>query len=799
MNTRNRYGAYLLLLGASIVLVLLLAYPEVNRSKAKALDTEIFTPSPDGLSTWYVFHEWHNDRWNCSKFHPASGSGRAADVPANQVLVGYINHYEGGSGPLPCEENSKDVFRGTIWFDVSKLSGKLPAAATATLNFKQVPGSVAAYDGSRSPIAKACKDRLFVANADWRKGWEGKGVVPEGEFVAPVDGCSGGCSIDVTDIINKWTTGAADNFGFVIAGENEDWLDKLIPNDNSVCETRYTDFTLTVTLKNAIHIGGLPTPSPTPIGRPGPGIPGGDTTALGACKNYALGATATAKNFTKDSVFPGLHFNPFYAIDGIRHTTTDGGNYWRDDSGLPTWLQIEFKDPATTIDEITVITIEDPGFEKATDPTDTQTFARSGVTAFDVKYFDGGGWVNVPGGSIKSNNRVVTKISFDPITTSMIRVVVNDAALDKEKVARIVELEACGHPSASSKKTGEKGFDSGIPAHTESAFGLLTTTFDTLQGTVSLNLPDDVAGGDTISGTVITEPKGTTKDEQAKNQDSLNGYVVEVAKEDTPADQRQGTKWAIPPMVQFIPVVLKNRNGDIVARTQVPVNQGTVVKPKPNGDYSTPPFGQAGRPISVAGPFDGDFNNTEVNLGNNTAQFLAESPRKVIVRSPANLVGPATIEVNEKSKVVARCHYQSIGVRLSADKLNLNRGEQTTLTVTLSGLEGATGPVPLQLTNASPSTVRMGGGDTQSINAQPQEISGGVFTVKRTLTGVKPGAFSINAVVNPTMFSKDGGGVWRTCGRGAHGPENTGPPPATTFGSTNVSFSILLNDVLRER
>src|SRR5256885_5827554 len=141
-------------------------------------------------------------------------------------------------------------------------------------------------------------------------------------------------------------------------------------------------------------------------------------------------------------------------------------------------------------------------------------------------------------------------------------------------------------------------------------------------------------------GTVITQPKGATKDEQAKNEDSLNGYVVEVAKQENPKQRQQGSKWVIPPATQFIPVVLKNREGKVVAQTQVPLGQGNVVKTKPNGDipdqgsYSTPPLGQAGRPVSVTGPFDGDFNNTAIKLGNNTAQFLAESHRKVVVRSP---------------------------------------------------------------------------------------------------------------------------------------------------------------------
>ncbi|MEP6920747.1 MAG: hypothetical protein ABI967_06455 [bacterium] len=309
----------------------------------------------------------------------------------------------------------------------------------------------------------------------------------------------------------------------------------------------------------------------------------------------------------------------------------------------------------------------------------------------------------------------------------------------------------------------------GLRVRTETAFGLTTTSFDTLEGTVSVNLPDDIAAGDTISGTVIAEPKGSTKDEQAKNEDSLNGYVVEVAKQETPRQQTPGSKWSIPPATQFVPVVLKTRQGKEVARSNVPIHQGNTYKPKtgqsPNGvgSYLTPQFGQAGRPVSVAGPFDGDFNNTWIKLEDQTAQFLAESPRKVVVKSPANLVGRATIVVNEQNHVVAKCSYQSLGIRLAADKLNLIRGEQTMLSATISGLNGVTSPVSMQLTNASPWTVRMEGGETQTITVQPEEIAGGSFTAKRSLTGVKAGGFTINAVVN----SNGPQGLMKPCEGGA--------------------------------
>ncbi|HEX8265680.1 MAG TPA: hypothetical protein VF596_09760, partial [Pyrinomonadaceae bacterium] len=58
---------------------------------------------------------------------------------------------------------------------------------------------------------------------------------------------------------------------------------------------------------------------------------------------------------------------------------------------------------------------------------------------FDVQYWNGSGWQTIPGGSITSNNKVITKLTFAPVTTNRIRVVVNNA---QSNYSRIVELEA---------------------------------------------------------------------------------------------------------------------------------------------------------------------------------------------------------------------------------------------------------------------------------------------------------------------------------------------------------------------
>src|SRR5947207_6115089 len=48
----------------------------------------------------------------------------------------------------------------------------------------------------------------------------------------------------------------------------------------------------------------------------------------------------------------------------------------------------------------------------------------------------------------------------------------------------------------------------GYQVESRSANGLNISTFTTPQGVIKVNLPDDMAAGDTISGTVTEEPNG---------------------------------------------------------------------------------------------------------------------------------------------------------------------------------------------------------------------------------------------------------------------------------------------------
>ena len=91
-----------------------------------------------------------------------------------------------------------------------------------------------------------------------------------------------------------------------------------------------------------------------------------------------------------------------------------------------------------TIGEIAIYSVADD-YSSTIEPTENTTFSLYGLRSFDVQYWNGSAWVNVPNGNVSSTDRVVTKLVFSPVTTNRIRVVVNYA---EAGYSRIVEVEA---------------------------------------------------------------------------------------------------------------------------------------------------------------------------------------------------------------------------------------------------------------------------------------------------------------------------------------------------------------------
>jgi hypothetical protein len=285
---------------------------------------------------------------------------------------------------------------------------------------------------------------------------------------------------------------------------------------------------------------------------------------------------------------------------------------------------------------------------------------------------------------------------------------------------------------------------SGSSAQTRQDGGIYTATLQTRQGTVKVNLPGDMAAGDTISGTVIAEPAGKTDKDKQQNAGVLEGYVIELEKQKFPVSGGVIQRVHLVPAVSAPLLILFDSKGKQIAVTPIVVLPSAPAAPS---TVNLPALGQTGRPLQIPGPFDGNSANTKAKIGGTDAKVIAESPRQLVVETPRNVVGPTEIKVTENGSATTG-PFRNLKIDLTAPKTSLLKGESTELHVQVSGLEGITQPIPIQLQNQSPSTVNLAGGNTQTIPIQPSQVTtGGIFNSTRVLTGVQNGSFNITATV----------------------------------------------------
>ena len=137
-------------------------------------------------------------------------------------------------------------------------------------------------------------------------------------------------------------------------------------------------------------------------------------------------------------------YAPAGAINGDRAGTNWGsGGGWNDATAgeYPDWLEVDFAS-TYSINQINVFTVQD-NFQAPVEPTDSMTFSQYGLTSFVVQYWTGTTWATVPGGTITGNTLVKRAVTFTPVSTQKIRVLVN-AAVDIW--SRITEVEALVAP-----------------------------------------------------------------------------------------------------------------------------------------------------------------------------------------------------------------------------------------------------------------------------------------------------------------------------------------------------------------
>jgi len=277
----------------------------------------------------------------------------------------------------------------------------------------------------------------------------------------------------------------------------------------------------------------------------------------------------------------------------------------------------------------------------------------------------------------------------------------------------------------------------------ETAGAIQFATFSLEAGAIYVNLPGDLAPGDRVSAVVNPIPAGAGGKDEKKHREELARYEVVLGETRAPASTRVRT-FTVPTDATTLPIVLLDRRGERVAEAKANVGPAMAI---PAG-YAVPEVAQGGGALRVSGPFDGDLSNSEARIGGQDADPMAESPRELLLRAPQEGSAGTPVEVRERGAVVTTGTYRNVGVRLAAGATNLHSGQRTTLTVTVSGVEGLRETLPVHVTNRSPSVVKMEGGDEQTLCVRPDEVGAtGTWTAKRGLTGIRLGGFSIDTEV----------------------------------------------------
>ena len=304
--------------------------------------------------------------------------------------------------------------------------------------------------------------------------------------------------------------------------------------------------------------------------------------------------------------------------------------------------------------------------------------------------------------------------------------------------------------------------------------GLSIVKLTTPHGVVQVFLPDDMRAGDTVSISGLVNPAGLTDAERARNQKALENTSLTLqmsAKGSgtlTPIDTigltggRRGRE-AYPGDVFYlhsrlldartdtINLNLKGKDGVVVGSANIRLAPRDQATPQvPDSGLKLPTIVQNNGHLEINYSSDGDAATTQVRVNGQLARVLAESPRKTVVEVPANLTGPVKIELRDKN-IDASGACRLLGIRLSAPKTSLLKGETTDVTIEVSGLSGIKHDVPLHLEASG--VINMDGGNYQYLDIRPQDVKpDGRYTTTRAITGQQAGGFGVTAtVIDPRL------------------------------------------------
>ncbi len=275
--------------------------------------------------------------------------------------------------------------------------------------------------------------------------------------------------------------------------------------------------------------------------------------------------------------------------------------------------------------------------------------------------------------------------------------------------------------------------------------GLTTASFPTQYGNVKIYLPDDIRQGETISGTVVAEPKGNKARQTEKNLAGLSKFSVSINGNKFIVSSKPAVfKCTLPPNITSpVPIDMVDPGGN---RAQLIVPLKTMNTPEISEGCGIPSHALVGEPARISGNFDGDASNTKCSLNNQPTQILAESPRQciIIVQSDRGPIRTFDVQVNEKGQQKCSRQMSGVDMHVTTGGLKLRKGQSTFIDVKLTGLQNLPDKAVLTIVNTTPNVVTMTNGNIQVVPIPPLPDSAqGTFSIHCPAVSITTGNFVV--------------------------------------------------------
>ncbi|MBN8886231.1 MAG: IPT/TIG domain-containing protein, partial [Rudaea sp.] len=302
-----------------------------------------------------------------------------------------------------------------------------------------------------------------------------------------------------------------------------------------------------------------------------------------------------------------------------------GGWMSAGEGAFPTTVELAFEKPQV-LDAVTLWTLQDD-YEQGGEPTDSTTFTKWGLTAFDVQVWRNG-WVTVA--QITDNNLVKRTVTFAPTAAMRLRIV---AKAGLAGAARIVELQAWGvEMTGLPRLTGLRPQQAAV-GETVTLSGENFSRIATADRVLFNGIAGEVTQASATSLSVRIPPGATT----GRLSLTINGIESKTGGDFTIAGVSTQTGNAV---------------GRAAAASAVAAGTGPTI------DNFSPAKGAPDTIVTIVGSgFDPNPANNTVQFGGTYANVVSASSTSLAVKAPSGDTGSISVTVGGNTAVSAGFYY----------------------------------------------------------------------------------------------------------------------------------------------